>query len=39
MASGYEKHSDYGGKPPSVRGIIIIILLWLIITALMLGML
>ena len=31
MASGYEKHHDYGGKPPSFAGIIIIILIWLII--------
>jgi len=31
MASGYEKHPDYGGKPPSVASIIIILLLWIII--------
>jgi hypothetical protein len=36
MASGYEKSEDYGGKPPSLGGIIIIILFWILLTALFL---
>jgi len=31
MASGYEKSEDYGGKPPSFSGIIIIVLFWLLL--------
>ena len=31
MAGGYEKHADYGGKPPSVAGIIIILIFWLLL--------
>jgi len=34
MPSGYEKSPDYGGKPPSLAGIIIIILFWILLSGL-----
>jgi len=34
MANGYEKSEDYGGKPPSRFGLIIIIMFWVVVAGL-----